>query len=85
MSIAAIWKFFTSPVGIAVLAAIAFGAFTYRVYQEGKENGAVEAIVEQTRRDQKIIEKSRDLRNDVERCRSSGGMWSRDKGTCEHP
>lgn len=79
---AAAWKFFTSPVGIAVLAAIAFGAFTYGVYQEGKENGSSAVILEQAKKDKEVINKTRDMRDNVDRCRAVGGVWDRSKGEC---
>lgn len=82
-ALVAAWKFFTSPVGIAALAAIAFGIFTYNVYQEGKENGSSSVILEQARRDKEIINKTRDMRDNVDRCRAVGGVWSRSKGECE--
>ena len=80
--LAAAWKFFTSPVGIAALAALAFGIFTYNVYQEGKESGSSAVILEQAKKDKEVINKTRDMRDNVDRCRAVGGMWNREQGKC---
>ena len=81
-ALAAAWKFFTSPVGIAALAALAFGIFTYNVYQEGKESGSSAVILEQAKKDKEVINKTRDMRDNVDRCRAVGGVWDRSKGEC---
>lgn len=78
-----IWAFLTSTAGKVILAVLAFIAFTYFVYQEGKDNGASQLQDEINRADKKVIEDSRAARDTVDRCRAASGVWNRTTGKCE--
>lgn len=82
IGLAAFWKAITSPVGMMLIAVLAFAGITYYVYQEGKNSGASAVIEEQNEADREVIRGSRDARDSVDRCRARGGVWNRETGTC---
>jgi hypothetical protein len=82
ITIAAIWKAVTSPAGRIVLILLAFVAYSYFIYQEGRTNGSSSVINEQNKTDKEAIEDARDGRNDVVRCRARGLSWNRETGKC---
>lgn len=78
----AAWKAITSPVGMIVIALLLFAGILGYVYKEGQDSGASDVIEKQNRVDREIIIKGRDARDNVDRCHTAGGMWSRTEGKC---
>lgn len=76
-------KAIMSPVGMAVIASLILVGIVLYAYQEGKENGASAVIRKQNEIDRQVIDKSRDARDTVDRCRAAGGVWSRYEGKCQ--
>lgn len=76
------WKAITSPVGLMVIALLTFAGVLWYVYDEGKTNGASSVIEKQNEVNREVIRASRGARDNVDRCRAGGGMWSRETGTC---
>ncbi len=78
-----IWSFLSSPVGIAILAVLAFAVYSYAIFQEGKKYGEADYIIRQQATDRKVIDGARESRDNVDRCRASGGVWDRSTGECK--
>lgn len=77
-----LWSALTSPVGLIIVCVVAVLAYSAVIYREGKNNGASDVVNHQNKVDSKIIEGARDSRDDVDRCRARGMLWSRDTGKC---
>ena len=82
MNVLAAWKAITSPTGLLIVAIIAFSAYTYYIYQEGKQNGATQAIETRNEVDREIVRGSRGAADAVDRCRARGLQWNRETGKC---
>lgn len=82
LGLTTIWKAITSPVGMMLIALLAFAGILYYVYQEGQDRGASGVIERQNEIDREIIRGSRGARDAVDRCRTRGLSWNRETGTC---
>lgn len=82
MTFVAVWKAITSPVGLLIVAIIAFSGYTYYVYEEGKENGISQAVETRNEADREIVRGSRGAADAVDRCRARGLQWNRETGKC---